>query len=490
MEIENELSEKTKSRPWIGWLKCLGFGLLILAMLTALGVFWHRDKMATKLQQMMAEMDRTDPGWRLEDIEAARAEVLEEDNSARVIVAAAKQMPQRWPSAAFPEEHLRLLPANEMMSGEDFVVLSRELNSVSEALKTADRLADMPRGRHRIHHERNPIMTLLPDQQESRRIVSLLAYEAMRQSQKGDSKKALAACCAALNAARSLGDEPYIISQLIRIAGVVVTCQAIERTLGQGEPPPEEMSKLQKLLENEDANSSLLATTRGERAVLHQVFEGVERGEIPLNLLEGLTSGGPSRGDSQSDRLKNLAITLWRMDTREDHALFLSLMNRRVEEVKRPLHEQVALEKAWDEEVRTRLAPPSRAVLTRLLLPAMQKFSEAFRREHAYLRCASVALAAERYRRDKKIWPQSVDQLSPQYLSSVPLDPYDGKPLRYKRKIDGVIIYSIGQDVVDNGGNLDRHHITSPGVDLGLRLWDVNKRRQPSQPKPADPNPK
>jgi hypothetical protein len=32
-----------------------------------------------------AEMDRAEPGWRLEDIEAAREQVPEEENSARVL---------------------------------------------------------------------------------------------------------------------------------------------------------------------------------------------------------------------------------------------------------------------------------------------------------------------------------------------------------------------------------------------------------------------
>jgi hypothetical protein len=485
MEIENELSETTKSRPWIGWLKGIGWGLLILALFATIAVFWHRDKMASKLQQLMAEMDRTDPGWRLEDIEAARADVPEEENSARVILAAAKQMPKRWPSADFHEEHYRL-PANELLSGEDFVVLSRELASAREALETADKVADMPCGRHPIHYDRNPLATLLPHVQECRNLVSLLTYDAMRRNQKGDSKTALKDCRAALNVARSIGDEPIYISQLVRIACNILVCQAIERTLGQGEPPTEDMSQLQKLLEKEDTFSGLLTATRGERALLHQVFEGVERGEIPLNMLEGFTSG-PSRDDPTAARLKNLAISFWRMDTREDNALFLSLMNRRIKEVQLPMHEQIALEKAFEEEVRSL---PRNAMITRLLLPAISKMSDAFRREHACIRCTLVALAAERYRRDKKAWPKSLEQLCPQYLSAVPLDPYDGKALRYKREIDGVLIYSIGQDGVDNGGNLDHQRVSLPGVDLGLCLWDVNKRRQPAKPKPIDPDPK
>lgn len=484
MEIDNEVSETTKPRSAIGCLKVVGWGLLILAMLAAIGMFWNHAKTTSKLQKVLAELDRTDPGWRLEEIEAARADLPEEENSARVVVTAAGAMPKRWPSAGFPDEQLRLLPSNEMLSGEDFVRLSTELASARAALAIAGRLADLPRGRHRIHYERNPLMTLLPDQQESRRIVWLLVNEAMRQNQRGDSKKALTTCRAAINAARSIGDEPIFISQLIRIAGVVMSCEALERTLGQGEPPPEDMSVLQSLLEGEDAFSDLLAALRGERAALHQVFEGIERGEVNVSELEGLSrSGRPS----QEDRLKDTLISLWRMDTREDHALFLSLMAQHIKAAQLPMHEQAAAEKKTDQEVRAQVAPaalPGIAVITRLLLPAVSKIGEAVRRKHAILRCTIVGLASERYRREKKTWPDKIEQLCPQFLAAVPLDPYDGKPLRYRRVRDGVVIYSVGQDAVDNGGNLDREHLVSPGVDLGFRLWDVPKRRQPARPKP------
>lgn len=485
MAIDNEVSERTKPHARMGCLKIIGWGLLILALLVVFGLFWNRTKMASKLQQALAELDRTDPGWRLEDIEAARAEIPEEENSARVVVAAARQMPQRWPSADFSDGGFLNLPSNEKLSSEDYLRLTKEIRSVQPTLMTASKLADLPRGRHRIHFERNPIMTLLPDQQETRRIVSLLVYEAMRQDQRGDSKKALTTCRAALNAARSLGDEPIFISQLIRTAGVVAACQAVERTLGQGEPPPEEMSALQKVLEDEDAFAGLRIAVRGERGALNQVFEGIERGEISLHELEHDFNKG-----SRSDAMKDTLISLWRMDTREDHALFLSLMNKHVENSQLPLHERVAADKTLDQEIRARVVPsvvPGPPLITRWLLPAISKIGEAERRKHAIVRCTVVALAAERYRCEKKAWSDKIDQLCPQFLAAVPLDPFDGKPLRYRRVKDGVIIYSVGQDGVDNGGKLDRVNLNSPGVDLGFRLWDVPKRRQPQRPKPAQP---
>jgi hypothetical protein len=96
-----------------------------------------------------------------------------------------------------------------------------------------------------------------------------------------------------------------------------------------------------------------------------------------------------------------------------------------------------------------------------------------------------VCLAVERYRQARGDWPASLDKLVPGYLAFVPLDPLDGKPLRYRRLADGVVVYSVGPDREDNGGTLDRDNPTRAGTDLGYRLWDVKQRRQP--PKPVMP---
>jgi len=40
----------------------------------------------------------------------------------------------------------------------------------------------------------------------------------------------------------------------------------------------------------------------------------------------------------------------------------------------------------------------------------------------------------------------------PDYLDAVPTDPFDGEPLRYRQFAGGYKVYSIGRDLVDDGG--------------------------------------
>jgi len=63
-----------------------------------------------------------------------------------------------------------------------------------------------------------------------------------------------------------------------------------------------------------------------------------------------------------------------------------------------------------------------------------------------------VAIASELYRRRNDAWPTSFDDLVPQILPQVPIDHWDGQPLRYRSRDDQPLLYSIGPDRRDDDG--------------------------------------
>ena len=70
-------------------------------------------------------------------------------------------------------------------------------------------------------------------------------------------------------------------------------------------------------------------------------------------------------------------------------------------------------------------------------------------------RASRAAIAVERFRRDHAMaLPATLEALVPTYLTAIPLDPFTGEPLRYKRDEDGYTIYSVGADEKDDGGDL------------------------------------
>jgi hypothetical protein len=108
--------------------------------------------------------------------------------------------------------------------------------------------------------------------------------------------------------------------------------------------------------------------------------------------------------------------------------------------------------------------------------------------DQALLRCTVAALAVERYRLAHGQWPESLDSVVPEYLPAAPTDPFDGQPLRFRRLENGLVIYSVGLDLHDDGGILNRQNPGAQGTDLGIQLWDMSQRRQPWRP-PSEPVP-
>ena len=70
-------------------------------------------------------------------------------------------------------------------------------------------------------------------------------------------------------------------------------------------------------------------------------------------------------------------------------------------------------------------------------------------------RLVSVALALAAYECENGHFPKNIDELVPDYLDEVGDDPFSGQPYLYERTDDGYLIYSVGMDLEDNGGDED-----------------------------------
>ena len=94
----------------------------------------------------------------------------------------------------------------------------------------------------------------------------------------------------------------------------------------------------------------------------------------------------------------------------------------------------------------------------------------------AMRQCVLTSLAVERYRlRHAGGLPERLEDLVPDYRTAVPEDPVDGRPLQYRRSGVDYVIYSVGEDGVDHGGEPPRRRGTGPkqkGVD-----WPFTVRR-------------
>ncbi len=64
-------------------------------------------------------------------------------------------------------------------------------------------------------------------------------------------------------------------------------------------------------------------------------------------------------------------------------------------------------------------------------------------------------------------FPHNLRELIPEFIDEVPVDPFDGQEIRYCPEAE--IIYSIGDDLIDSGGNEGRPASREPTFHFGFR---------------------
>jgi hypothetical protein len=491
------MSDSLSDSAGVRWLRRSAVGCGSILGILVVSLLMLRGCLIRIGSRQMAEFeqasDQKDPGWRWDDILQQRAEVAEPENSAPRILAAAKLLPKGWPQAAAvarDDKHpnlrdplvarIRRTQPNHRLGDGLAADLRAELKPLAPALVEARPVAELQRGRYEITWTRDLLTTPLPHAEKIRSVADLLVLDSALRLQDRDFAGSLHSIRALINTGRSLGDEPLLISQLLHIAVVVRGIEALERVLAQAPPVQEQGVGLSTLLqtESEESEKLLLKTMRAERAAMARILELTANGELDLSQLEG------GRGDTAE---KMLSWPILQPLARYGEAPTLELMTRYLESLSLPPAERRAALDKFDRELRQLKADHHKhldLLPAMLLMPAMTRVVAAFDHEQAVLRCAGVALAAERYRQAHNAWPESFAQLVPEQLAKIPEDPFGAGPLRYRRLAEGVVIYSVGQDGKDNNGEINWENWAKTGADVGFRLWNPDKRGLPQKAEP------
>jgi len=97
---------------------------------------------------------------------------------------------------------------------------------------------------------------------------------------------------------------------------------------------------------------------------------------------------------------------------------------------------------------------PRRFILSKLLLPALDRAIHAATRCETQREMTVAAIALKRYQLRTGKLPPNLEALIPEFLPVLPIDYMDGKPFRYHPNVDGTFaLYSVGEDGKDDGGD-------------------------------------
>ena len=447
------MSEECPSRK-----KCRGlracYILLVALVILVSGYGLLRWRLKSQLQRRMdairaagypitcAELDK----WYSipNDVENAAEVVLD-----AVLYYAAPDKPELMPVVGQAE-----LPGRtEPLSEETRQLIGQYLAQNKRALEVLGKAAS-------IEHSRYPIdlsaglAARMPHLREIRDAACLPLLDAIWHAQNNEGESAVEAVVSIFGVAHTLAEEPLIDSQLCRFNCQSIGVSAIERVVNRMELGDEQLAGLSEIFVQGEDESGLLRGFVGERCEVSEALRDPD-GVNPQFF------GAP--------RPMGLLYPVYRAMglTDKGATIYLDLMDGVFDALRLPEQERVKAAETIEAELED---VPKIYVMLHVLMPAHSRIFQVSLNNNARLRTVRVGLAIERYRLANGKLPENLAELVPAYLDAVPKDPFDGQELRYKRLEKGYVVYSIGGDGSDDGGEERLPQGKRKG---GKENWDV-----------------
>ncbi|PWU10934.1 MAG: hypothetical protein C5B50_24515 [Verrucomicrobia bacterium] len=329
--------------------------------------------------------------------------------------------------------------------------------------------------------------------------------EAQLALNEGELHDALEPLVAQIRTARLVAEDRIIISQLVLLAIAAIARTEVWEALQAEGWHEEDLARLQQAWEGQNIVATLLSSLEGERVFMDSEFPVLRRSnEDTFKTLFGLEEYLPP-DDSERPRWERAVRKLpwgeqiaaffkqqiycrvWRFAwLDQDNCRALERMQWLLD-IARAAVAQKSFGAArhaidvWDTEASNRnlydrLRFPEPISVT--ALSGVVKRSLRIETERSIV-ISSIAL--KRYDLSHGKSPASLDSLAPEFLSSVPTDYLDGKPIKYHLNQDGSFtLYSVGDDGKDDGGDPS----LLPGKTNLQILWD---RKDFVWPAPALP---
>jgi len=455
-ELQRMTTGPKRKRKWL---------IRFAAVLGALALVWLilAAHARIKLTQEIAAARRSGDPLTFEEIKARRPPIPDEENGALVLQALFDSLEplskNRDPAVrSLLLGDKKLPPPGEPLDATAIAAARSFLAERADLLRALDRMIDYPAGRFDVQIADDPVQTLLPHLMLVRTAVRLKALDALIKAIDGRMEDAVRDARIILNMAATLEDGGVLISTLVYAAATSAGVGSLERWLSLGECPGQTLRELNDVLQRHEESSSLRWGLLGERALQVEIFRAAQIGKY-------------GRGGGLPVPVPALSwLNAWWLQLNQ--AQSISFMSRLVE-VAKAAENQLARVEQLDAEARgiSRLY-----LMTRLIMPSLQRTFVHWLRRTAELRCARVALAVERYRLAHGGWPESLEALLPEYLDAVPPDPFDGRPLRYRATEERAVVYSVGENLGDDGGLLDPPAKGQRNPDQGFRLLHPRHR--------------
>ncbi len=280
-------------------------------------------------------------------------------------------------------------------------------------------------------------------------------------------------------------EEPLMISELVRIATGGIALSATWEALQCPAWQEEQLSSLQAAWESVDLLGQAVSVFAMERPFVESSLANRRRSYSAIGSFSGaagptgfgeLAEMGKELLDNPKDGLRDFAhrypgYWLWRWwQSYDDELASLESLQAGIEAVQaaRQQNEFASATKQLGQKLGSihRAHPAAGRWLDFDPEGTIGPFLSRIATFEAQRSLLIAAIALKRHQLRHGANPAELAALAPEFLRQLPRDPMDGQPLRYRLNPDGsFLLYSVGQDGQDNGGD------PTPAPPVSARQW-------------------
>lgn len=296
----------------------------------------------------------------------------------------------------------------------------------SAALPIAREAAAKPKCQFRVDW-RNPLEAEFPHYKHLRFLARLAGAKAVLDARAGDSHTAAVSLELTYTLSGAMKDEPGLIGALVRYAMIRCASQSLSEVCRGTAMSEADSTRLSAAIGRIQLDGSLANAFRGERAQAIVVFGR-------------LRSGADGSGERRF--YGTLFGRTW-LDS--DESYYLREMRALIGKAARPYRSLRSYLAKHEDDV------PRYAMMSGIMLPFGVRAAAAQDTAIATLRGDRIFLGLLAYRSRFRAYPDRLNDLRKLNWRAAD-DPFSGRPFIYRREGAGFVLYSIGDDLKDNGG--------------------------------------
>ena len=305
----------------------------------------------------------------------------------------------------------------------------------------------------------NPASILFGNFSRVRDLCSRLDLQACAELAAGQTDEALADVKLMLALHDSLKSQPYLISYLVRVAGLYWAIQPVWEGLAEHRWTDAQLQELQARFLACDFLGDLDQALKGDRAAEVLMCDRVKKQGLGLVADMWMPDSFPAKrlprgffqwigwvmpaGWYDQEKLNYCKQFAEQFKGAVDFAA------KTVSPHNAPSDAGAALEQLPGSVLKATLRHKLMAAMVLRLGPVPMKAA----RQQTCANQAAIACALERYRLANGQFPETLGALTPRFIAQLPNDVIGGQPYKYRRTEDGrFILYSVGWNEKDDGG--------------------------------------